>query len=269
MRAPTSPLLVLLALTVLIGGCRGASRMEVPINGPELGANPAVDVRNFNGSVRILVDRRFSTPSVRAVVRPLHPDAPRGEDLEASCMVVAESVVQDGRPILRVLGETTLADPDQAAADIVIRLPDCGGVNVQNAGGLVELRGIAGAVTVENGTGNRPGGRIELRTGRPMTDPVLLSTTTGPVHFQAVPASAGRFDLTAAAGRAEFDCRGGAVFTDLVTPSRVVATLNSGANPIVLRSGSGPVRARIIENAATSVPPRLLDRPFFQPDPLD
>lgn len=263
--------LLVLALTVALAGCRGASKLDVPIDGPaiEAGLNPAIDVRNFHGSVRILVDRRFSVPSVQATLKPAHPEAPRGDDLSAVCFIAAETVLQDGRAILRVLSETTLADPGHATADILVRVPDCGGVLVHNAGGLVELRGVAGAVTVENGTGNRSGGRVELRTGHPLNAPVRLSTTTGAVHLQVVPASRGKFDLTAAAGRAEFDVRGGEVATEVVLPDRIIATLNGGTNPVVLRSGSGPVRARIIENAATSIPPRLFDRPMFQPDPKD
>jgi hypothetical protein len=242
--------LTLLA-TVVLAGCSGASRFDVGIKGPVLGADsrPAVDVHNWNGSVRVIVEPGRKQASVWAKVRPVGKDSPTGSDLADACLIAAESVQQEGHMILRVVSESKLADPDQSAADLVIRLPSCGGVYLRNAGGPVVLRGVGGAVSVENGTGNRPGGRIELRTNVAITDPVTLMTTDGNVHFQAPPNSTGRFDLTTDNGRAALFAHAGVIKTETVTPSRFVGTLNGGGNLIQLRSGRGRVEAYILDDA--------------------
>lgn len=242
------------------GGCAGGRRVRssVPISGPELvdGSRPMIDVSNWNGSVRILAKENYDKASVTAkLYRASRKDVSRS-GLSDATTVTAESLVENGRPVLRIRSSTTLPNPDRARARLIICVPDCDGVKVRNAGGIVELRHVAGAIDVQNGVGSGPGGRIELWTAKPMTEPVTLTTNGGIVLYQIAPRSTGRFDMTAVNGQAAMEAYGGDVRAQTTTYDRFVGTLNGGENPVTLTSRNGSVWARVIENAGEYKPPR-------------
>jgi hypothetical protein len=268
---------LLLVLSLLItgaagmGGCRIAKRVTAKIQGPELrkGARPIVDVSNWNGSVQIWVSSKYSRAKVGANIRRARRwSAPNrwAAAREAEITAVSEQR-DDGRYYLTVSSETEGKDPLLSRAEVVVRLPDCGGVTVRNSGGLVELRGVAGPINVENGQGDRRGGRVELRTGEAMTEPVTIITTEGTVYYQVDQDSTGQFELTAEGGEAAFDARVGHVQFGNYETSRITATLNRGTNPVILRSMRGSVVARMIENARTYRPSRWTGLPFWRTEP--
>ncbi|MFM9996736.1 MAG: hypothetical protein ACKVU4_13165 [Phycisphaerales bacterium] len=258
---PTRRSILLVALACLgavLGGCRFAKKLDVAIVGPELGrgAAPLIDVSNWNGSVNIVVSNKFRRADVRAKVRRTAGRSPGRGDLAEASAVTAESATEGGKPVLRVRSTTRIADPALGRAELLIRLPDCSGATVRNAGGVVSLRGVGGPIIVENGFNNGPGGRVELRTEQALTEPVTITTTEGTVYYQVGPTSSGRFELTAEGGQAAFEARVGDVKAQLVEHERFVGTLNGGANPVILRSGRGVVFARVIEDPRGYKPSR-------------
>lgn len=268
MRA-TLNLTVMLVAVALLGGCHVAKKVSVPIEGPELraGAAPIVDVTNWNGSVQIWVSSKYSRVKVGAKIRRVSRQAPNRWASADQAEITAVTAQRDGRSYLTVRSGTKAKDPALSRAEVVIRLPDCGGVTVRNSGGLVELRGVAGPIQVENGQGNTRGGRVELRTGEPLTDPVTITTTEGTVYYQVDADSSGRFELTAENGQAAFDARTGAIKFESADGSRFKCTLNDGTNPVILRSLRGTVFARVIENARTYRPSRWTKSAFWRTEP--
>ncbi len=243
---------------VLLGGCgvlgRGA-RVDVPLAGlevdPEYG--PTIDVSNFRGSVRVIADERAKTPTVSARVRRLDRSLRlRDKELAQKATITADSGIEDGRRLLRV--ETAPTGEDEVAVDLVVRIATTEGIRVRNAGGPVELVGIQGPVTVINGVGGAAGGDVTVRTGEAMTDHVNLVTTDGTVLYQVGPGSSGAFYLETDSGKAEFYAKIGKVTEARPSVSTYRAVLNSGDNPISLRSGDGNVRVVVLQNAGTYGP---------------
>lgn len=248
--------LVCIAGLVLLGGCNRPVREAVEIGGATLGAGsaPMVDVVNPSGSVRVEVDERLTAPTVFARIRPAPGSQLEPELAAAAVSVTAEASSEGDREVLRVRAEP---DPDAAETPrvhLVVRVPDTAGVTVRNAGGAVELIGVSGPLDVENGYAGRPGGRIEVRAGEPVRGPVRLTTSEGPVFYQAPFGSTGRFDIRSAHGPARFTAHSGTVEDVRVEESRWTGVLNGGQNPVELRSGRGLVRAHIIENPVTYAP---------------
>ncbi len=253
------PVALLLVILVLAGGC-GMRRVKlsVPISGPPVTreSQPVLDLSNWNGRVKVVVQDRFDDAEIVAKVWRTSRKSPKRGAVRDATSVTAESVVEGGRNVLRVRASTSLDDPSQAYSRLKVRLPSCGGVIVRNAGGTVELRHVAGSINVENGSGSLPGGRVELYTAAPMTEPVTITTSSGTVLYQVGPNSTGRFELTADGGQAAFTALVGKVTFEHSGQDHWVGTLNDGTNPVVLRSHKGTVWAKVIENAGEYKPPR-------------
>lgn len=249
-----SGVFVAAALTVL-AGCGGTTRMSVPISGPRLGKAyaTAVTVENWKGSVRVVADPQASEPTVSAKVARTNKQGPKGKELQQSVSISAATAFEEGKPTLRVVSRPALGDPP-VTAELTITVPRVQGTTVRNSGGGVELVGVTGAVSIENGTSVENGGMVVVRTGAAMTEPVMVNTTAGRVIYQVGPGSRGRFDVTTDRGRAEFTSTVGSVSQLRPESTRCRAVLNDGVNLVSLHSGAGNVSARVLENAATYGP---------------
>lgn len=109
------------------------------------------------------------------------------------------------------------------------------------------LEGVSGSVDV---FAEAPGGRkanVTLLTAAPMNSPVRMATEKGNVVYQVGPGSTGRFDLRTDKGFAELFVRGNRVGTIRASGSSLTAGLGEVGNEVVLRSGEGRVRAKVIE----------------------
>lgn len=243
--------LALAALTSL-SGCAPQQRVSPEIATPNAGwtAPLALDIENFNGRVSIRVDPAVAAPVVTAsVYTSMHLETDRSEAAAQATSNTTQTEEQDGRAVLHVKSETTWPEPEQVWVDIDIVTPRCDGLRVFNRGGKVDISGITGAVLVDNGEYADEPGPIELRTGKPMTDPVALLTTAGSVFYQVGEGSTGRFDLQSADHQPEMDC---AILrmSEVHADSRgVTAVIGQGENPVQLRSGRGRVRAFVMEHA--------------------
>lgn len=226
----------------------------------------ALDIQNPRGSVRVEVDPTLERPVVRSTVRWAGAGTPltgeHGAGADGAAVGWGESnpparvwAIPEAGPVgrvaLRVGAELAGGAPERTEVDITVRTPRCDGVRVSNAYGPVVLIGVGGAITVENGSGGRPGGRIELRTGRDIIDPVALVTTSGRVSAVLTPASRGEVDLYTEEGSASFIGDVGGISRVRPGPRRWRAVWNDGANPLVVRSERGDVRVLVVESPET------------------
>lgn len=242
------------AASLTAGGCARRARIDVPIAGlpPQPEYATLLDVENFKGSVRVIVDATRE-PGVWARVLREGREAPRRRsELRKLVDVEATSSLEDGARLLRVV---TSPEPEakDVAVELTVRIARSAGTAVRNSGGIVELIGVSGPVHVENGIGGARGGDIYVRTAQAMTAPAFVHSTTGSVVYQVGPGSRGQFDLRSEGGYAEFTSRVGRVDNVRSTHNRWTGTLNNGTNEVVLR-GEGTVRAAVMENAESYMP---------------
>lgn len=232
-------------------GCSLRRGIEPQVASPAEGWSPntAIDVRNFHGSVTVLIDPLVTT-LVPTVVAGANPPADSMMDSRATetVNVVFEWIEQEGGRVLKVRSGTTWPDPTQVWADITLRMPSCSGAMIWNRGGQVELIGVTGAIQVDNGRFADSSGPIRVRTDLPVTSPVALTTEEGTVLLQIPTASTGMFELASGEGSVELSST--VIRPDYVTTDGQTtrAQINGGHNPILLRSYKGTVCAMVIEN---------------------
>lgn len=240
-----------LALLGLLAGCQnlGGLHRNVPIAGmvstPDPDAPLGVDVQNRKGTVRVVVDPRVRQPHVRAIrVAPADERTRRGKRAAPSpgpvdTVAAAQLLTVDGRAVLRVLADQPFEDYADWATQIEIRLPRCQGVRVRNTDGPVELVNVEGAIDVDNGAGNGPGGHITLRTDRPISDPVLLATPRGDIRAVFGHGSALAIDAQTQYGSVNVDARRQAIDHALAQRLRWQGQVNQGTAPAHLTTGNG------------------------------
>jgi hypothetical protein len=245
-------LAAMVAVVVGVGGAGGCSLrrpvdLDLPVPADGWASRTAVDIRNYHGSVLVMVDERLTEAEVSAVAGAKPPiESAADSRATESVTVVADWVEQEGGRVLRVRTGSTWPRPEEVWVDIAVRMPSCQGATIWNRGGTVELIGVEGSLQVENGAFGSSDGTIRVRTDKPMTQPVSLTTDRGSVIYQVGPNSTGAFDLSSGTGRASFQT--------IVPPSgpsradkgRAMAVINNGHNPVVLRSDAGTVRASVM-----------------------
>ncbi|MFI4897182.1 MAG: hypothetical protein ACIARR_05090 [Phycisphaerales bacterium JB059] len=229
----------------------------IEIDGPPVtrGRFTALDIENQNGSITIIASDRLSEAEIEWNI-------PRGDRAEIasygidpsdkSLWVQAEHEAGPDRSILRV---TTLNAPLESGfhprVDLTIRTPVCDGLLVRNSGGDVEIVGIRGAITVENGFAGGQGGRVEVRAVEPVVEPVRLTSSVGPVYLVLPPESRGTLDIQSASGRADFNTKFGRVTQVHPTERHWTGVWNEGGNRIELYSGEKDARVMVVERPRT------------------
>lgn len=231
------PIALTASFALLAAGCSVSQRdLSVPIRDSHgmaaLAQTPALDVQNFRGVVHVRVESGVSQPIVqaRAINASQHANTPD--------WVAADLVQDQGRPVLRVLSVPSSGASDAVYLSIV--LPGCSGVRVRNAGGEVILTNVSGAIQVENGGPEAPGGRVVVTTAHNLVDHLALETTSGDIALTMGAYSAG--DINAQAPR------GVTFHSKIAGASRVQhqgwlwsGVLNRGTSPMTLKAGSGKV----------------------------
>jgi hypothetical protein len=240
---------LLLAIVAAIPfGCGTSQKRTILVEGTpaELGV-VSVEVHNFRGDVRILVDPRRSEPRINASFRhDSYVTKPTREKTFGAAPVVASYQRQGGRIVLRIETAPGIAKSDDFSTDLTIRMPACAGVFIRTTDGHVEVVGAAGAVDIENVSSGKKSTPIIYRTQATIVDPVKLTTNNGDIFFSPGVNSKGRFQLTTRTGSVRFSARVGDVRQlDLSDAKAWVGTLNGGENPVQLHSDSGSVEVRL------------------------
>lgn len=246
----------------LLGGCGWTSYGGVELDIPASANRLAVDVENFAGNVDVVVDPDIEQACVKyslATDGLFRSEEERVAGYERM-RVTAEIVEQEGGAVLVARSETDDPTNPDHKAHLRITVPRCDGVRVVNEFGDVELVNVSGAIEVDNRYGS-----VELRTEKPMTWPVTITTVDGNIYYQVPPGSTGRFDLLSLEGEASYKDEVGGTEFIRTTAASTTATLNDGRNTIVCRTNRGNVRAFVMEN------PTALTRVYKHtlPDPRD
>ena len=210
----------------------------------------AVDVHNEAGSVIIQVDDRLEQPVVRHRVRwtGLGDDGSWNKYRAPAIVSAQPEPGPLGHATLRVRSQVLDHAPAETEIDLIIRLPRCDGVRVRNTSGPVILVGVGGAITVDNGFGGGEGGRIELRSNRPILDPVALTTTDGRISIIAAEGSRAEVDMHTFEGKAVFSAPRGVITNLRPAIGQWRGTWNDGTNPLLVRTGRGEIRLLVTDD---------------------
>lgn len=240
------PLVVLTgALALLQTGCASRSA-PVTIGGMEvLEHTPtiALDVENSRGAVLVTVNPRLTAPRVFANAGTL-----RGEPVEnyqGGKWASAQFTESDGRAVLTVRNLPQEGEAERWV-QIDIEVPSCDGLRVKNADGVVDARGVNGAITIQNGGAGKPGGDVYVEGEKPNTSAIMITTASGDVDLVLPTDSTGNIELISGNGAlAAIVAWTGQVTNSVIKPGWYSGILNWGTNQIRVKSSEGEVRLRI------------------------
>jgi len=239
----TIALFLLAPALLALGACGTSFKRAATLEAPPTAL--AVDASNNQGAIRVVADPSISGIEVETDVHVAERVAEEERQAVADEVQVTTSL--EGEPPRQVL-RVEAVSPRPGAADhevsLVIRAPSVQGVLARNRSGHIVLEGVGGAIQAESEEGS-----IEVRTDRRLDQPIALITTSGNILFKAPPTTQGAFELrTGQEGFVAFD-------TAAVAPEDVYAShaywrgfVNDGANPVLLQSQTGSVRAWIRED---------------------
>lgn len=237
---------MLFALAGLVGcGASRSNRAEVPV--PPETRLLALDVKNIRGSVEVRVNRHLTSAMIESTAGISKRDdySPKGDRAIVDALSVSANLESSGEQgVLKVVSTSQRPEAEDQRVDLLITLPRCDGVNIDNRGGLVMVVGASGAHTITNREGP-----VEVRTNSPLIDPVTLTTTNGNIFYQVPEGSSGAFDLATLKGECAFRNEVTAEQKDVYyTRERLSTVLNDGENAVVARTNDGDVRVWVIKD---------------------
>lgn len=208
------------------------------------GAALALDIENHGGEVLVVVDPSLPMPEVRAT--SLEANQVRSAAPWAAAAIAPSGVTAaEAAPILRVLGADVAGTNHRTALEV--RVPACAGVRVRNQDGGVTLRGVSGAIDVQNGSPLSPGGPITLTTDAPLDAPLLLQTASGVINAELPASSSLALEVTTQSGLVSVQASGVQIQNVKATKQSWTAVLNGGGASAKINADSGDVRVRLVK----------------------
>ncbi len=260
---------LVLTVAAFSTGCGRTTKSTYTLDVPPEGRAMAVDVENFRGSVVIRAEPWRSEILVESDVH-IDSDTPieDRDALTAGVRVDARIDESEGGSILRIRTETDAPEREDHWVNLRIFAPSVDGLRIDNRGplkgglfdGHIMCVNVGGAMTIANRNGS-----VEVRTSRPINEPVTLTTVDGDIYYYIPPGSSGKFDLETLDGIAGFRNLGSDTDETYSSQKQVYTLLNKGDNPVVARTNKGYIYVRVREDAQQYV--RTFKRTL--PDPRD
>jgi len=216
--------------------------IEFAVNGPI-----AVDVESFSGDVIISANPKLKNHGTVTVVREAMQGYGRTKEAKASLADIhytAEIVPGALGQSLQVRTSTANAEPHFQRANIYIELPEIDGVIVHTTNGLVHATSISGPVDISTSEHD-----VRVMTNLAMNKAVNIINRNGDIDYRIRGESQGAFDAQTINGKVSYRVRYGIPNVLPETRNdRLLATLNSGTNPVTLRTVNGDIRIAVIHN---------------------
>lgn len=190
----------------------------------------ALDVQNARGTVSIWVDPTKPL-AVWAAVK-----GGSGSDHKPDW--IAASVVQDnGRPVLRVLSSAAADQPKPTT--IRIRVPSCAGLRVRNAGGLIDVKGVTGAIDIQNAMDFGTPEAVRVVAGAPITAPIGVHTNFGNISVRLPLGSTGTARVYSLEGQSLIDGAKTTLTEVLTNRTQITCVIMGGTNAIDIGTDKG------------------------------
>lgn len=153
-----------------------------------------VIIENARGTVTVMTDPKATVPEVRAKVAGFDEREHRRAGTVPAWVAASIEKYEDINT-LQVLA----ADPsdEQRSVDIRVVVPATAFVTVNNAQGTVELINVAGNLQVNNGVATGKGGKVIIRTDKPIKDGAIVRVRGGDAMLTFGAGTAGPIDAKA------------------------------------------------------------------------
>lgn len=204
----------------------------------------AVDVETFNGDVRVIADPRATSTTVTIEREGTHGFMRFGDSKSSLDHIEATAQLLPGDlgPTLRVRVTTTDPEPFFQRGHVRIVAPLIEGVRVRTQHAFVLVKGVEGAIDIESS-----GGDVRVMTDQPLVEDVVVVNREGAIDYRVTGASKGAFDVETVGGVVKVRATEGAwSWTGATGTRKVTASLNEGANPVILRTVDGDIRVAIV-----------------------
>ena len=259
-----------LMLAVVLGaGCGGPNRPELVINSTsqslansfqghlssadgvvQYRAQGAidVDVDSLGGDVTVIGDPHATVTTVE-VVREAHHGYLRGTDSEEALRMAGWSAsLAPGPGPLETLSLRTAYDgPEPWFIRIHVRIvtPELAAVRVRTTRGSIEVINNTGSLDMHTDEGG-----ILVASVHPQRGSSTLIGKEGDIDYRVPRGSTGEFDIGVVEGAIKMRVTEGQWrYTERAnTEDTVNATLNSGTNPILIRTTEGDIRISVVPN---------------------
>lgn len=153
-----------------------------------------VIIENASGNVTVMTDPTVKVPEVRAKVHGNDEREHRRAGTVPAWIAASIEKYEDINT-LQVLA----ADPseEKRSVDIRVVVPASAFVTVNNAQGTVELINVGGSLQVNNGVATGKGGKVIIRTDKPIKDGATIRVRGGDAMLTFGAGSAGPIDAKA------------------------------------------------------------------------
>jgi len=208
----------------------------------------SINVCSFEGNVSIQQSDDYVGTSIEVLSRVADPlEISQGSSwLRCSASVHTNDL---GQEIVVELAETE-GRIGRSQIQITITSSDIHGVRVKTTRGDVDVRGVSGSMDIRTSDGD-----VRVATRLPMTDRVSIENHRGDIMYRVRPESSGLIDATALGGESVLYVPfGGSIILPNTTREHLMATINGGENPIVLRTIDGDIRIAVTENPMRGQP---------------
>jgi hypothetical protein len=208
----------------------------------------SIDVDNFAGSVSVRANPTLSDTRVvveRASHRGWFKYESAGEELGRIEYVVGLDRDLSGGEVVTVRSDHVGRMSAFGRANIRIETPELDAVKVRTTRGDVMVIDQRGELDIRTTHGD-----VRVATPWPARDAVSIMNQDGDVEYRIRGESTGRFDLETINGTVNHRCRYGTwrgIGPDNRS-DRIVAVLNNGENPIVIRTTEGDIDVAVVSD---------------------
>jgi hypothetical protein len=215
--------------------------IEVATSGPVV-----VDVDAFAGNVTVVGDARVKETRIwveRAAVHGFGRFAEAGDALRSIDYTVSLERGPSGEEIVVVRSETESAETRMVRSNIRVTTPELDSVQIRTTRGDVVVLNNRGPVDIVTSHGD-----VRVATPWPMREPIRIMNTDGSVEYRVRAESAGLYDLAAVGGRVrQRSDHGRWMKVGLESGvDRMLATLDGGDNPVVIRTSDGDISVAVV-----------------------
>lgn len=204
-----------------------------------------VRVESFNGDVIVETDPDARQAKVIVTRAARHGSLRAREARESLAQISASAwlVSDETGPVIQVSTRTSHAEPHFQRAHVHVILPEVLRTTVRTSNGRVSLEGIWGPVDVQVTSAD-----VRVETDRALTDQVtILVGRRGDIDYRVRGESTAALDCQSVRGQVINRVRTGTLTIHRgSTDQRLVATLNGGSNPVVLRTAEGDIRIAVV-----------------------
>jgi hypothetical protein len=243
---------VLIAAATILSGCLSSQGLAGKTIHLDTAGPLVIDVESFAGNVRVAANPMAAGTTIRVHRRADYGVGRRGEGLEAMEGIEWSARIQPGDlgQVLRVQAWCEQNPLNLLYADIEIVAQNIENLYIKTQRGSVEAVDVTGNISVITSDGI-----VRIASNHPLLGAVSVQNRRGDVFYRVRGESTGHFECTTSGGETAVDAEHGRLeLLPGTARGRLFAVLNSGKNPIRLRTTDGDVRVSITKTPTIGLP---------------